>query len=427
MSEGIESTINQEVKRLLGSTKSDFIEDTIIGSDINQIRHLFYYLKSERIPVFISYLLNEYRTHVDTLDDTTVTFKIPDFEEGSVRRCRLKFEALGTLYQFEVALQNVSRDGVIIKMPDFIQTIQPRKFKRVRMDDVFMKFTINYRPFFISSADVQSVTTRYPAIIEELKKDEPNIYLINHIITEEISSISQEFEMKFYSPDEKTGEIEKIIGNEHKTFFITDTSKIENYIELMSDHNLTNYYSLYKKMRRESSGDDAEKYFKNIQKENIRNFISNYVYAPLYIFNKNVGHIFLYSTVLDKQLIRGDQANQIHLLAGLLSYAMSKVVIAMSYYRHSLTRIVNISMGGLLFELNQKEIFDFLIFHDNIKLEIQLKQSVLNFKAEITRSFPCSNGHCIGVNFYGAEGDDFKTLENFLFRKASELHTAEVT
>jgi hypothetical protein len=313
-------------------------------------------------------------------------------------------------------------------MPDFIQSFQPRKFKRVSVSDVFMRFTINYRPFFISSADVQTVTTRYPAIIEELKKDEPNIYLINHIITEELYKIASDFEMKFYSEKEKAGMLESLIASEHKTFFIGDTSNLDNYLEQNPDHNLINYNPIYKKMLRESSGsaDDAKKYFKEIQRQDIRNFFSNYVYAPLYIFNKSVGHISLQSTVLDKQLIRRDQAHQIHLLAGLLSYAMSKVVIAMSYYKHSLTRIVNISLGGLLFELNQKEIFDFLIFHDNLKLVVQLKNTLLHFKAEVSRSYPCREGYCIGLNFYSAQGDDFLFLEDFLYGQMKEKHKLKI-
>jgi len=423
---GIQNSITKAVQEILKSSHTDFIEDTIIGSDINQIRHLFHYLKSEKINIGISYLLDEYRATVDYIDEVSAVFRIPKFEEGSVKRCRLKFEAQGILYQFEVAILEVTKDYIRIKIPDFIQSTQPRKFKRVPMDDVFIKFTINYRPFFISSADVQSVTTRYPAIIEELKKDEPDIYLINHIITEELYKISDEFEMKFYKENEEPGMLEQLISSEHKTFFIHDTSEIENYLELAPNHNLTNYFPLYRKMLREGSSDDAKSFFKNQQKEDIRNFKNSYVYSPLYIFNKCVGHISLYSSVLDKRSIRTDQAHQVHLLSGLLSYAMSKVVLAMSFYKHSLTRIVNISLGGLLFELNQKEIFDFLIFNENLKIVIQLKNHVLNFKGEISRSFPCKDGYCIGVNFYSAGGDDFQHLEEFLYAKIKDRNVMKI-
>ena len=412
---GIDSSIIQAVQDILKSSREDFIEDTIIGSDVNQIRHLFYYLRFEKKAITLSYLLDEYLVHVDAVDDVSIRFRIPNFEEGSVRRCRLKFEAQGVLYQFEVALIEVNKDIVRIRMPDFIQSTQPRKFKRIPVEDVFMKFTINYRPFFISSADVQAVTTRYPAIIEELKKDEPDIYLINHIITEELNDISENFEMKFYKEGEDSGILEKLIETEHKTFFISDTSNIDQYLELAPNHNLTNYFPLYRKMLREESGENAKKYFQDIQKEDIRNFYNSYVYSPIYVFNRCVGHIFVYSSVLGKQIIRTDQAHQIHLLAGLLGYAMSKVVLALSFFKHSLTRISNISLGGLLFELNQKEIFDFLIFHDNLKISIQLRNHILNFKGEITRSFPCKGGYCIGVNFYRADENDFLVLEEFLY------------
>ena len=65
MEESATSVIIEQLQKLSGSRREDFTEDTIIGSDINQIRHTFYFLRSERIPVIISYMGETYQVRSD--------------------------------------------------------------------------------------------------------------------------------------------------------------------------------------------------------------------------------------------------------------------------------------------------------------------------------------------------------------------------
>ena len=114
-----------------------------------------------------------------------------------------------------------------------------------------------------------------------------------------------------------------------------------------------------------------------------------------------------------------DQALQIDMLAQLMNYAMSKTVIARSYFRHTFSRVVNISMGGLLFELNNRTIFDYLTFHDHLKMEIQIRHHLMHLSGEITRYYPTREGFNIGVRFYQSGPDDYKVLQNFVAEKKS--------
>ena len=416
----MEETLVAAIQRVLKAANSEAVENTIVGSDINQIRHLFYYLRSERLPIFLTYQLDEYKAYVDEISLTTVVLKVRDFEDGPIRRCRLKFEMLGILYQFEVALLETTKDYIVIKLPYFIQSMQPRKFRRIGMDEVFMSFTFNYRPFFNSSSDVQLANTRFPAIIDELKRDEPDIYLINHIITEDLDKISPDFEIHFFKEGAEKNFVENLILTQPKTLYIRETAVEDSYYGPFQSHNLINFQDHYKQLARESSEEDAAKFFENVQKEDRRNFLHSYAYSPILIFNHTVGYMRVRASVLEKYVIRLDQAMLLHLMAGLLSYALSKTVMARTFYKHPLTKIVNLSMGGLLFELNQKELFDYLIFHDNLKIMIHLKHEMLEFHSEISRSFPCRDGFCIGTNFYKAAGDDFLMLKKFLFEKTSK-------
>jgi hypothetical protein len=121
--------------------------------------------------------------------------------------------------------------------------------------------------------------------------------------------------------------------------------------------------------------------------------------------------------VLEKGLIGHMQAYLLDLLVKMLNYAMSKTAIASTYYTHTLTRIVNISMSGLLFEVTNKVLFDFLTYNDFLKMLVQIRYHMLELRGEIMRFFPTRNGYNIGVNFLEAGPDDYRVLENFIFQK----------
>jgi c-di-GMP-binding flagellar brake protein YcgR len=131
-----------------------------------------------------------------------------------------------------------------------------------------------------------------------------------------------------------------------------------------------------------------------------------------------VGHVYLYTTVFGSELISVDQAHQINLLTQLLNYAMSKTAIARTFYSHAPTRVVNISLGGMLFELNNQVLFDYLTFHDKLRMVLQIRYHLLHLEGEITRYFPTKNGYNIGFRFFKADPDSYKVLEQFIYDRS---------
>lgn len=420
--EKIEEALAREIQKILGSHREDFTEDTIVGSDINQIRHIFYYLMASGTPVTVSYLTEVYRGKISEVFNTSFILTVDNFEETAFRRCRLKFEAFSVLYQFEVLILDLDRTHLTIKMPYFIQSAQHRKHKRVPTADLFIRMITTYQPIFESGADNQIVEHRFRDIVDELKKDRPELKIIYRILLEEINRISPDNEIVI---GEKPGHENLLISTiytEKKTVFIDDTNVLESYFDPIRSFGLINFQKKYSEIKKYHAEEDAIHYFEELRKQYRSKFYHKIITAPLQIFDKVVGYIFVYSSLLDTRHLSVEQAHIIDLLSRLFSYAMSKTVISRSYYDHALLPVVNVSMSGLLFQLNNVNLFDYLISNDMVKLEMDVKQYTLSIRGELTRYFPYQKGFNLGVNFLEAEPDDYRHLEQYIFEISRKKH-----
>jgi hypothetical protein len=395
---------------------------TIIGSDVNQIRHLFFHLRAEKRTLDISYGIEVFRGTISDVDDEHVLMHIPGFEEGPQRRIRIRFDAMNIFYQFEVIMEEVQGEKVSIRMPDSIQSATRRKYRRVYPEDVFMRFLFQYRPIFGKRGIGQVVEDRYSYLVQELKKDFPDLGLILRMVAEDLSTISQHFEFKFYKKGEKKSRMEQIVVAQEDTLYMRDTDRLDNYFRKLNIYGLTNYEREFKNMLNVMSEEEARKVFEKQQTEERRQHLFNYVCAPLTIFDRCVGHIYLYTTVLEKHEITADDANRIDILATLLSYAMTRTAVARTYFTEPLARLRNISIAGLLFEIKSPVLFDYLIDHDSLRVLLPLRNDILEMEGDITRLFPSGQSFLIGMNFIDGAPDDFKRLENYIFHRIKLRH-----
>ena len=412
--------IAEAVARLYGEQRrgEDFTDETILGSDINRIRHLFYFLRSESVEFQLNYMSDSYRVTVSDVEGNNATLEVPDFEEGSLRRCRLKLEAFNELYQFEVPIQSIAQDRIVVRIPAHIQSLQRRKHPRVQIDDLFLRFNVVYQPMFGRRGAGQLVESRYPHIVREVARDEPNLYLVNRMITEEVGRVSRENELTMYHAHPPDGFMDSMLADLRRTIFIRNTIDVGSYFEPQTVYGLANYQKEYVSLLRQKSEDEARGFFDRLRQEEARRFLYSYVCAPIKIFAEVVGRLFVYTTYLDKGTIPYEDAHRVDLLSQLLSYGLSKAVIARSYFQHAVTRVVNLSLTGLLFELNDGPLFDYLTYHDRLKINLEVKNQDLQFSGIITRYYPTDDGYHIGVNFYAAGPGDFKRLEEFLYERS---------
>lgn len=405
------------MQRVLGSNSDDFTEDTILGSDINRIRHLFYNLETEGRTFLVQYGVEIFKARVTDVSAMHARLDIPGMEQEMARRCRIKFEIANILYEFEVPIDEFFEEGCLIRIPAFLQSTARRGDRRLYVDDMFMRFIIIYNPLFGKRGTGQFIEARYPNIVNELKKDEPDLHMINRVLTQELHKISPNYEIVFYTEKTKRGIMESLVEQSQKTLFISNTSNLESYFTSYMPGGMINYHAEYTHMMRYGDEEDAAREFESIRQQDTHNFMTAYTCAPLMIFDEVVGHVFLNSTVFDRLPLDADSAMQVDLLVRLLNYAMSKTVIARSYFRHTYSRIVNISRSGLLFELNNRIIFDYLTFHDRLKMVFNIRHHQLAMRGTISRFFPWADGYNIGVEFFDAGPDDFKVMENFIYTR----------
>lgn len=411
----MEESLAREIQKVLGSGSQEFIEDTIVGSDINQIRHIFYHLKAEHRGIGVEYMGEPYQAHITDIQNTAILLKINGFQEGPFRRCHLKFEAFRVLYQFEVLILAVGRNEITIKMPYFIQSAKRRQHKRVITADLYLKWTTLYRPFLDSRSDLQIAESRFGRIMDELKKDMPDLNLINRIVIDEMERISPEYRISFTNTLEDDDFLLNVLTEEGKTVFIEDMSRLETLFESKGAFKLINFNNHFRKLAAGSSREEATRFFEQLQANYLKKFVSRLVCAPIFIFDTLIGNLYVQTTLLDYRHISMEQAKIVDLMANLLTYALNKTVIGRSHFSHPMTKIKNISISGLLFELNNEPLFRHLIFNDRLKLNLQIRHEDLELESEVARYFKTDKGYNVGVNFIGAMGDDFRTMETYVY------------
>lgn len=413
----LENVLLQEIVELYGRESRELTDITILGSDVNQISHLFLYLKWQNKRVQLTYGLEQYSAEVLSVDGAYATLKVPDFDEGSFRRILIQFDAMNVYYQFEVIMTSVSGNIIEFRMPDQIQSATRRKYRRIYTEAVYMRFLLEYQPLFGKRGVGQLVEDRYYPIVAELKKDYPDLSLILRIISEEIQRLSDSYEFKFYQKGDKKSLMEQVIGSQQATLYIRDTGRIESYINKINQFGLINFEREFKNMLNAMEESEARDHFESLQKQEMRDHIYTYVASPLSIFDRTIGHIYVYTSVLDKRMIAAEDAQIIDILSRLLSYGMSKTAVSQTYYRAPLAKVKNLSMAGLLFEVQNPVLFEYLLDHDRLRVFLPLVNELLEFETEITRLFPSGKSYSVGLRFVEAGPDDYRILENYLYNR----------
>lgn len=404
-------------------------KDTILGSDINIVRHLFYYLKADNREFEFIYEEKIYMAEVKEIVNGSVLLNIPDFVDEGIRRAVIRFEIMNVLYQFDLIIQDIRESIIKIKIPTELQSVQLRQNKRIPVDDLFMSFIILFRSLAGGTREVGKniyAESRFSHLMREIRKDKPNLKLIIIMLNDYIRKVSNDYDIIIFKKNEKLSAIETMVRNilssENKSLYIKDTTNLVNYYEYFEDNFLCNFHSEYNKLSIALSEEEIKEYFEGVQKKEIREFLISYVYSPIKIYDEVVGYIKVYTTAMDKYSITQSQATYIHELSEIINYAITKVAIQISSYseyKHS-TKIIDISMTGLLFEIHNQKLFNYLKRHNVIKMNIPLPSGkTLVIRGVIVRYQEAEDRFLLGVNFFDSNPDDMLYLSNYLYEKST--------
>lgn len=406
-------------------------EETIIGSDVNIVKHLFYYLKADNREFEFIYEEESLIAAVEDIQTNHVILTIPDLVEQGSRRARVRFEVMNINYQFEVIITDIQKERIVIKTPTELQSYQLRTNRRIPVDDLFMNFIILFRSLSGGSREVGKnlyAESRFPHLMKEVRRDQPDLNLINLILTEAIQKVSSDYEIVFFKNETNGNEFEKFlkqtIENTGKSIYIADCNRIDSYIQETKHPTLFNFYREFQEMSKEYDEGFALDFFESMRKHESRNFLVSYVVAPIRLYEEVVGFLKVYSTAMERFTISLAQGDYIHELSEIVSYAFTKIAIQEGSYEtmQSTTRVIDISLDGLLFEIFDKRLFLYLKRHNIIKMFIPLNdERTMIIRGEIIRFLDRGDHFHLGVNYFSAAPDDMLYLEEFLFRKSMKI------
>lgn len=127
---------------------------------------------------------------------------------------------------------------------------------------------------------------------------------------------------------------------------------------------------------------------------------------------------------MERFTISQNQAVYIFELAEIISYVFTKIAIQYGSYEtmQSTTKVVDISLDGLLFEIYDKRLFHYLKRHNIIKMFIPLsKERTMIIRGEIIRFLDKGDHYHLGVNYFSSAPDDMLFLESYLFEKSMKI------
>lgn len=383
------------------------------------ILNFIYFIKAKFIRINLLYAGYVYRSIVDTVLDDGILLTTHGFQESTERKVTITFEALNRYYLFESVITGYSEQGILIRIPDSLRFLARRKHPRLKFDDLFMRFIILYSPIFESRQAEKAMQGRLPNFYSEILKDSPSHQIVYQMLNSEVARVSREFEFKLFSetPEEELTIPERILKESNRSIFISDTANLKSYTEPLPSESVINYSQYFEDLKEKTSEIEALKELEAIKKKDMRQFLVSYLMLPISLFGTPIGYVNIETNQFDKRFIALQQAEEIGIAAELYSYAITKIHIRNSHFDPSSvqTRIVNISLSGLLIELTDEVLYNYLQSHRRIKMLIPIQTHEIEVFGEIVRNFEKNNFYYLGVSFFLFNPGDIIFLENFVY------------
>lgn len=398
--------------------ENDPFENASSESSYYGILNILYYLKAKYTRIHFRYSGYVYIAHCEQIDQHEVLLTAHGFQETQERRAVLQFEAYNRYYMSQVLVLRTNENGIYIQFPAQLLFLQRRRHIRLRFDDLFMRFTILYSPIGHTRLDEKNLESRFPYVMQEIAREDVSLQTMYRMLVSEIQAISGDFEIVFFSArdEEQLSLAEKIVKEQGRSFYIEDTMRVLSYTSPHSHVNLTNLSGIFEERAAKEGDAVALRFVEEIRKADARNFIVSYLMSPLSLFSEIKGYVRVETNQFDKKYINAAQAVDLHRLMELFSYAMSKARIRSSHFDPSSveTRVVNISLSGLLLEFSDEAIFRYLMQHRRIKMLIPVMGDDLELFGEIVRFTQRGGFYYLGVLFFKSKPGDMIRLEKFI-------------
>ena len=359
---------------ILQTQKSRFRDFTKAKTEKRKFRilNIFYLAKSNGINIIFWYSETYYRVRVIKVDVDNITFQVPNFQIQPQRMAVIYFEILNQYYHGTVRILKYENDYVTIASPEELKFFKDRIYKRVKFDDIFIRFNIEYSYLFDIKGRELELQNQYPYFFAEIIQDQPSVKLLYSMLLTKMKEIGNNFSVEMlYLRDPKTFTLfENILIKEKKTLIIEDVSKIESYIEPLPLEQLTNLNNYYKKRVHTIGEYNALLEIEELVREDSKSFLVSYLMAPIHIYDRVVGYVRINVDQFQKHWIHRLTAREFHTMCQIFSYGLTKIRVCNSYFNPNSnhTRILNLSVNGLLMEIFDKTLFEYSKKYKNLKI-----------------------------------------------------------
>ena len=383
-----------------------------------RILNLFYLAKSNGTNIVFWYCGIYYQIRVVDVEMGHIVLLIPGFEIKSEQIADIYFEILNQYYHGIVNILEYKNDHVTIKPPEELRFYRDRTYQRIKFDDLFMRFNIEYASLFTTKGREIELQSRYPFFFAEVMQDCPSIKFIYNMLLSKIREIGDNFSVEMlYLRDPKTFTLfEQALLKEKSTVLIEDVSKIESYTEPLDMEHITNLSSHYQKRVGEIGQDNALSEIEKLRKEDSRNFLVSYLMTPIHIYDRVIGYIRINTDQFQKHWLHRLIAQEFHTICQIFSYGLTKTRVWHSHFNPSSvhTRILDLSADGLLIEIFDKTLFEYLRKFKEIKVVLPIADHELTLFGEIIRYIPRGGRYYMGVHIYKSYPGNEKILEEYL-------------
>ncbi len=390
----------------------------------NEIVALFNHLRLKHIAVKIkdnseNLILNGFITKSDASYMSVYFENIPD--SISLKQLKVSFEYNRNFYtsdNTEIKLLNIPMKNVELNIPDKLNFHLLRKFTRVNLPPEVMRINITGIESGSSQVsqniNIEELPGNLKNIYIELLEDKPDLKKIVTMIGNELSRFTNRFKTNIFKDVNSLSPLEKVVQYYKKTFWISDTDNLNNYVHLGGKYNMIGYEKYFELVKKTLSPDILEQ----IRNNYLSRSISSYCMVPVLIGDRVVGVIEV--SVPEDPKYKKLTIYDIFYIKGMADILAEVVVKSKTFTEDSSEfEIIDVSMGGIL--ASTKNIYLPRSYAENAILNMQLKldDAEVNTTARVVRYeyIPGENaGLNVAFEFIGI-GDDAKTEVGKFIRK----------
>ncbi len=311
--------------------------------------------------------------------------KVPDVLP--LKQIDISFDSNGYFYTTEpLSLRslNIPMKSIELHTPEEMYFHSMRKFTRVDIPEGVAQVLIaqiedtEYKKTVIN---VEELPATLRNIYIELTEEQPDLKKIVGMIGEELSRFSNRFKINLFKDMNTLSPLERVVFNYKKTFWISDTQNLTNYVHLRDKYNIIGYEKYFEMVQKALSPDTLEQ----IRNSYLSKSIISYSMVPILIGDRVSGVIevsvpgenekFKALTIYDIFYIKG--------LADILAEVVVKSKVG--NVEENTFEITDISMGGIL--ANTKNIYLARSIKEDsiVKVNLKLSNKDLEINARVVR------------------------------------------